>query len=119
MTLTIYQNPACSKSRKTLQIIEDKGITPKIVEYLKTPPDPQTVLQLAALLQRPVNDMLRHKESEYAALVDFAGSTDDAALASGLAMHPKALERPIVVNGDGSRAVIGRPPENVLDLIDT
>ena len=118
MSLTIYHNPACSKSRKTLQIIEEKGIKPEIIEYLKTPPDSNTVIRLAALLGKPVDEILRHHESDYAALVEAAGTTDDAALAAGLSSHPKALERPIVVSAGGDRAVIGRPPENVLELID-
>lgn len=117
MTLTIYHNPACSKSRKTLELIESKGLKPKIVKYLQDPPDADTVLRLARLLGIPVADMLRPAEADYAALTAEASIDDDAALAAGLAAHPKALQRPIVVDEDGNQAVIGRPPENVLALL--
>ena len=116
MRLTIYHNPSCSKSRKTLELIEQHGITPNIVEYLKTPPDAPTVLRLANLLALPVNEMLRSGEEDYAGLTA-GGDVSDAALAAGLAEFPKALQRPIVVDDEGDRAIIGRPPENVLQLI--
>ena len=116
MKLTIYHNPRCSKSRKTLELIENKGIKPTIVEYLKNPPDAQTVLRLARLLDMPVSDILRHGEDDYALLTASAGS-DDNALAAGLASHPKALQRPIVVDEEADTAIVGRPPENVLSLI--
>lgn len=112
MNLTIYHNPSCSKSRKTLELIEKKGIKPKVVDYLKTPPAPDTVLRLAKLLGVGVVDMLRPGESDFAALTETA-SLDDASLAEGLQQHPKALQRPIVVDEDAEKAVIGRPPENV------
>ena len=117
MKLTIYHNPRCSKSRKTLELIESKGIKPTIVEYLKTPPDAQAVLRLARLLDLSVSDILRHGEEDYALLTASASSDDDRALAAGLASHPKALQRPIVVDEDADKAIVGRPPENVLRLI--
>lgn len=118
MKLTIYHNPACSKSRKTLELIEKKGIKPNIVEYLKTPPDAATVRRLATLLGVPVARILRPAEADYAALAATAELDDDAALAAGLGNYPKALQRPIVVDEAGNRAIIGRPPENVFELID-
>jgi len=117
MNLTIYHNPSCSKSRKTLELIEKHGITPTIVEYLKTPPDAETVLRLARQLGLRVVDILRPAEADFAALIAQSSKENDAALAAGLRQHPKALQRPIVVDEDADRAVVGRPPENVLDLL--
>jgi len=117
MNLTIYHNPSCSKSRKTLQIIEEHGIKPKIVEYLKNPPDGGKVLELARQLGVNVVDMLRPAEADFASLTEELSKDDDAALALGLQHHPKALQRPIVVDEDADKAVIGRPPENVLALL--
>ena len=117
MNITIYHNPSCSKSRKTLELIEEQGITPKIVEYLKTPPNAETVLTLASQLGITVVELLRSAESDFAAIMENALIDDDAALAAGLKDHPKALQRPIVVDEDAGRAVIGRPPENVLRLL--
>ena len=117
MKLTIYHNPNCSKSRQTLALLQQAGIEPKVVEYLKTPPDQETTLRLAGLLGVSVAGMLRPNEADYAALLQEIGHDDDAALAAGLAEHPKALQRPIVVDEERDRAVIGRPPENVLELL--
>ncbi len=117
MNLTIYHNPSCSKSRKTLELIEEQGIKPRIVEYLKTPPDADTVLNLARQLGVRVVDMLRPAEADFAALTGKLSKEDDAALAAGLQQHPKALQRPIVVDEDADKAVVGRPPENVLELL--
>ncbi len=117
MNITIYHNPCCSKSRKTLELIETHGITPNIVEYLDDPPDADTVLTLARLLKIRVIDLLRSGEADFAALTNESSSDDDAALAEGLKNHPRALQRPIVVDEDRKKAVIGRPPENVLELL--
>jgi arsenate reductase len=118
MSITIYHNPRCSKSRKTLQLLEAAGIAPRIVEYLRTPPDGATILRLAGLLGAPVADLLRRGESEFRDAVDLPDLDDDATLAAWLASHPRVLERPIVVSATGDAAVLGRPPENVLALID-
>ena len=117
MNLTIYHNPSCSKSRKTLELIEDHGITPRIVEYLKEPPDADTVLGLASQLGLRVVDLLRPAEDDFAALTRDISTDNDAALAAGLQSHPRALQRPIVVDESAGKAVIGRPPENVLKLL--
>ena len=117
MNLTIYHNPSCSKSRKTLEIIESKGLSPKIIEYLKEPPDGETVLRIARLLGTPVADMLRTGEEAYESLVSEADPSNDAELAAALERFPRALQRPIVVDENHDRAVIGRPPENVLRLL--
>lgn len=117
MKLTIYHNPGCSKSRQALALLTERGLEPKIVEYLREPPDEQTTLRLAQLLGIPVIEMLRPNEAHFAALTETAAAHDDAALARNLAQYPQALQRPIVVDEDTERAVIGRPPETVLDLI--
>lgn len=118
MKLTIYHNPRCSKSRQTLALLEARGLAPDIVEYLSEPPDQATVLRLSRLLGLPVAEMLRRGEDDFAALTATAALDDDSALAAGLSEYPKALQRPIVVDEDNGRAVIGRPPENVLALLD-
>ena len=117
MNLTIYHNPKCSKSRKTLELVEERGITPRIVAYLETPPSAATILELAAALDCPVRQLLRTGEDDYRAAIHKLDASDDEALAAWLANHPRVLERPIVVDTDSGRAVIGRPPENVLQLV--
>jgi arsenate reductase len=118
MSITIYHNPRCSKSRKTLQLLEEAGAAPSIVEYLRTPPDAETVLRLAGLLGVPVAGLLRRGEAEFREAQDLPDLADDPALADWLVSHPRVLERPIVVSAAGDLAVFGRPPENALALID-
>jgi len=111
--LTIYHNPRCSKSRQTLQLIEEKGAEVTIVEYLTTPLDEATLSSLKQQLSVDVIDMMRPKEAEFKEQ-NLKGA-DDATLMAALVNTPKLLERPIVTNGE--KAIIGRPPENVLALI--
>lgn len=118
MSITIYHNPRCSKSRNSLALLNDAGVAPNIVEYLNTPPDADTIVRLARLLGIPVSGLLRRGESEFKEANDLPDLEDDAALAAWLEVHPKVIERPIVVNSAGDKAVIGRPPESVLDVID-
>ena len=117
MKITIYHNPGCSKSRKTLELIESQGIEPKIVEYLAEPPDAQTLLRLAELLNMPLAELLRKSEDDFKRAAESVPLDDDAALAAWLHDHPRVLQRPIVVDEDGNRAVVGRPPENVFEII--
>lgn len=117
MSLTIYHNPRCSKSRKTLEIIRSNGLEPTIVEYLKSPPDAATVRRLAAMLDMPLAELLRRGEDVFRAAGNAVPLDDEDALAEWLHRHPKVLQRPIVVNEDTGRAVMGRPPENVLDIL--
>lgn len=112
---TIYHNPRCSKSRQALALLEENGIDPVVVLYLKTPPTRPQLKALLTALRRPVRDLLRTNEPEYNDLNLADPSLSDAALLEAICQHPKLLERPIVLNND--RAVIGRPPENVLTLI--
>ena len=117
MNVTIYHNPRCSKSRKTLEIIESRGIRPRIVEYLEEPPDPDTLLRLSAMLDVPLEDLLRKNEADFAESPRPVPVGDSRALSEWLHEHPRLLQRPIVVDDDSERAVVGRPPENVLQLI--
>ena len=117
MSITIYHNPRCSKSRKTLELLESSGITPAIVEYLDTPPTAATTLRLAQLIGIPVAELLRRGEAEFKEATDLPDLSNDEALAAWLETHPKVIERPIVADYDNNKAVIGRPPENVLELI--
>lgn len=117
MSITIYHNPRCSKSRKTLELIRSKGIEPTIVLYLETPPDAGKLLQLSSLLGKPLADILRRGEDEFNNARDEVPVDDEQALADWLHEHPKVIERPIVVDEEQKRAVMGRPPENVLELL--
>jgi len=115
MSVTIYHNPRCSKSRQALAIIEDKGISPNVVEYLKTPLSEEDIKALAALLGTldAPRTMMRVKEDEYKNNNLKAAQSD--ALFKAMATHPKLIERPIIVcNG---KAIIARPPEKALDVL--
>ncbi len=113
MSVTIYHNPRCGKSRATLALLEKKGVRPRVVEYLKTPPDKAELKRLLALLGMTPRALLRAKEAKEAGL-DRAELSDDAIIA-GMVAHPIVIERPIVVSR--SRAAIGRPPEAVLKIL--
>ncbi len=117
MALLIYHNPRCSKSRKTLEIIREAGAEARIVRYLDEPPDGATVLELAARLELPVAGLLRRGEAAFKEASDVPDFGDEPALASWIAAHPITLQRPIVVDTDSGRAVIGRPPEDVRRLL--
>lgn len=117
MTITIYHNPRCSKSRQTLALLNDAGVEPRIVQYLSDSPDAATLLDLSAKLGRPLSDLLRRGESEFRDATDLPSLDDNAALADWLSRHPIVLERPIVVDSETGRAALGRPPENVLSLL--
>ena len=115
MTLTIYHNPRCSKSRQTLALIEAAGHTPEIVRYLD---DPLTEFDLNELLQRlgydSARDMMRTGEEIYKEM-NLKAVTDEYALIRAMANVPKLMARPIVDNG--KKAIIGRPPEAVKPLL--
>lgn len=117
MRLTILHNPRCSKSRKTLQLIQDAGVEPSIVLYLKTPPSAQEILDIADKLGIGVAELLRRGETEFKDASHLPDLDDGPALAAWLASHPAVLQRPIVIRADNGKAVIGRPPENVLELL--
>lgn len=115
MSVVIYHNPRCSKSRETLGLLRENGIEPVVVEYLKTPPDSATIRRIVALLGVTPREIMRKKEAAYRQAGADNPDLDDGALIAALVAHPILLERPIVVSGD--RAVIGRPPENVLQIV--
>jgi arsenate reductase len=117
MTITIYHNPRCSKSLKTLEIIQEAGIAPKVVKYLDEPPDGDRIQELAATIGVPVSGILRRNEDEFRDANDLPDLDDDAALAAWLARHPRVMQRPIVIDDDARVAVIGRPPESVAELL--
>jgi arsenate reductase len=113
-TFTIYHNPMCSKSRVTLALLQEQGVEPKIVEYLKTPPTAAELKTIVAKLGMKPEQLVRKGEDDYKA--HYAGKTlTDAQWLEALAKHPILIERPIVVSGD--RAILGRPPENVNALL--
>ncbi|MFV3406659.1 MULTISPECIES: arsenate reductase (glutaredoxin) [Pseudomonas] len=113
--LTLYHNPRCSKSRGALELLEARGLTPTVVRYLETPPDTATLTQLLARLGIPARQLLRSGEDEYKALGLADSSLSEAQLIEAMVQHPKLIERPILVAGD--KAVIGRPPEKVLEIL--
>lgn len=115
MTVTIYHNPRCSKSRQTLQLLRDRGIQPRVIEYLQTPPARTELKRLLGLLHLQPRALLRRKEPQYRDLGLDDKSLKDKDLIDAMHNHPILMERPIVVaNG---KAVIGRPPEKVLEII--
>lgn len=121
MKTTIYHNPRCSKSRQTLQLLRDKGVEPEIIEYLKTPPTAEQLAQILNDLEMQPRDLMRKKEAEYKENNLADESLSDDALIAAMVAHPKLIERPIViaenVNAGKDKTVLGRPPENVLELV--
>jgi len=112
MTIKIFHNPRCSKSRQTLTILEDNGIDVDIIEYLKESPNKETLLQIINLLDIKPRDLIRKGETVYKEkLLNSENLTDDD-LVQFMVDNPILIERPIVY--DDNRAIIGRPPENVL-----
>jgi len=112
---TIYHNPRCSKSRNTLALLKEKGIEPQVILYLETPPNSGQLKSLLGKLGLSATELVRRGEDAYKACGLSKDSSEEQLIAA-MAAHPKLIERPIVVRG--KRAVLGRPPENALDLID-
>jgi arsenate reductase len=115
MALVLYHNPRCSKSRAALKLLEDAGKEPKVVLYLESPPSASEIKDLLAKLAIGPRALMRTKEPVYKELGLDDPKLSDAALIRAMAENPILIERPILVAG--KRAVIGRPPERVLDLI--
>lgn len=112
---TIYHNPRCSKSRQALGLLEEKGIKLNIVLYLDTPPDEKSLRAILKKLGISARELLRKGEDEYKQLqLDNKALTENE-LISAMCTHPRLIERPIVINGNN--AVIGRPPEKILEII--
>lgn len=114
-TVTLYHNPRCSKSRAALAILEENGVKPIIVRYLETPPSAQTLKSLCQSLGVSPRDLLRTNEDAYKELNLAESGTTDADIIKAMVAHPKLIQRPIAVKGD--RAVLGRPPESILELL--
>ena len=115
METIIYHNPRCSKSRQTLQLLTDNGLSPTIIEYLKTPPTHQQLDSILRGLEMQPRELMRKGEPEYVDLnlADEALARDQ--LIEIMIQHPKLIERPIVVAGD--KIAIGRPPESILAIL--
>ena len=113
MSVTIYHNPRCNTSRKTLALLREKGIEPEVVEYLRAPYTAAQLRQLLGQLKIPASALLRKKEAAGAG-IDPKSSTEEALIAA-MVKNPILVERPIVVS-DG-KAALGRPPEAVLSVL--
>ncbi len=116
MTVTIYHNPRCSKSRQTLELLQAHDIEPEIVRYLETPPDPETLTAILKQLGLSPLQLMRTGEPEYKAAQDQIAAMSAAEQTAWLTAHPKVIQRPIVVTAN--RAGIGRPPESILEILD-
>ena len=115
MSVTIYHNPRCSKSRQTLEILNQQNVDVEIIEYLKASPNAETLKQILSYLKITARDLLRKGESAYkeAGLDDTSLSEDE--IITAMVEHPILIERPVVVNN--GKAAIGRPPESVLAIL--
>ena len=111
----IFHNPRCSKSRQALAFLEEKGIEPEVILYLDHPPSEDELASLLKKLGIKARELLRKGEDEYKTLQLGDESLGEKALIAAMCCHPKLIERPIVIKG--KKAVIGRPPENVLSLL--
>jgi arsenate reductase len=114
-SLILYHNPHCSKSRQTKQIIDEKGVSTEVVEYLKAPPDAEELDRILTLLGLEPRQLMRRQEAPYQALGLDDPALDRDALIRAMVANPILIERPIAIRGN--RAVIGRPPEKVLELL--
>ena len=114
MTVTIWHNPRCSKSRQTLELLQKKGIALTVREYLKQPPSKSEVETLIDMIGDPA-ELIRDGEAEFKTLKKKKAEMSKADIARAIAAHPILLQRPIVVAG--RKAAIGRPPEAVLPLL--
>ncbi|MGE0096317.1 MAG: arsenate reductase (glutaredoxin) [Alphaproteobacteria bacterium] len=115
MTVVIYHNPRCSKSRETLALLEGKGVKPKVIEYLKEPPSAAELKAILKKLGLAPRELMRRKEPPYAALKLDNPKLSDDALVKAMVANPVLIERPIVVNG--VKAALGRPPEDALKIV--
>ncbi|MFK8011514.1 MAG: arsenate reductase (glutaredoxin) [Marinicellaceae bacterium] len=112
--IKFYHNPRCSKSRQTLEIIRNQGHEPEVIKYLETPPSIKDIENILFMLELRPRELMRQNEAEYKA--NFSDSKlNDQDLIALMHEYPKVIERPIVINNN--KAIIGRPPEIVLDII--
>lgn len=113
--VTIYHNPRCSKSKATLKLLQNNGIEPEIIEYLETPPSQEELTEIILKMDVSARAIMRKGEAIYKELELSDESLDDDALIHAMVAHPNLIERPIVVTEE--KAAIGRPPENVLEIL--
>lgn len=113
MPVTMYHNPRCNTSRRTLALLREKGVEPNIIEYLKTPPSAGELKKILGQLKMPASKLVRKKEATVAGIDPNALSED--ALIAAMVANPIVIERPIVISG--SKAALGRPPEAVLSVL--
>ncbi|HEY8097535.1 MAG TPA: arsenate reductase (glutaredoxin) [Methylobacter sp.] len=115
MSVKIYHNPRCGKSRQTLQLLKEQGIEPVVIEYLKTPPSVQELDDILQKLDMEPRELMRKNEAEYKANGLEDAALDRQALIQAMVNNPILIERPIVIaNG---KAAVGRPPEAVLAIL--
>ncbi|MBL4623176.1 MAG: arsenate reductase (glutaredoxin) [Immundisolibacteraceae bacterium] len=115
MALEIWHNPRCSKSRQTLALVRDQGLEPTVIEYLKTPPNAERLEQVLAMLELTPRQLMRRKEADYKDQGIDDDSLSDDQLIAAMIEFPKLIERPVVING--GQAALGRPPEQVLEIL--
>lgn len=115
MTVTIYHNPRCSKSRQTLALLNERGVEPKIIPYLTSPPSVETLTSIIRTLGMTPRDVIRKKEAPYQDLDLANKDLSNDALIEAMVSNPILIERPIVVKNN--KAAIGRPPEAVLAIL--
>jgi arsenate reductase len=115
MTVTIWHNPRCGKSRQTLSLLQEKGVTPAVREYLKEPPTKAEVETLIDMVGGAPGDLIREGEAEFKTFGKKKTEFTKAEIVRAIVAHPILLQRPIVVAG--KRAAIGRPPESILPLL--
>ncbi len=115
MSVIIWHNPRCSKSRTGLALVEEQGIEPTVVRYLENPPSSEELDRVLGLLGMEPRDLMRRKETIYTELgLDDQGLTRSELIAA-MVENPKLIERPVVINGD--QAALGRPPEAILEIL--
>ncbi len=115
MRVEIFHNPRCSKSRQTLQLLQEQGVEPEVVEYLKTPPDKATLKRILKMLGLGPRELIRTKEKEYKEQGLDDPDLSQEQLIDAMIATPKLIERPIVIKN--GKAAIGRPPEKVLEIL--
>lgn len=113
--IALYHNPRCSKSREALALLEEKGLQPEVIRYLETPPSVEELRTLLEQLDLAPRDLMRKKEALYKSLNLAAPDLDDEALIQAMHENPILIERPIACSG--GKAALGRPPENVLSVL--
>ena len=113
--IEIWHNPKCSTSRKTLALLEEHGVEPKIVQYLKTPPTKKRLREVLKMLAMKPRELMRHKDRVFEELALADPSKKAPELIAAMVDNPRIIQRPVVIAGN--RAAVGRPPENVLTIL--